>query len=120
VPLILFAEGGSLGNARTVPAGTATVSLAAVGPPGQRLSIAVDWVRAGGAVQAQTPQGRTLGHHRIDDPAAVLSVALDAPAQGDRATITARPARPSGSLPLADAPAGNALTLTVGPAGGGP
>lgn len=115
VPLALLAEGGALANARSVPAGTASVDVALAGPVGARVSFAVDWTRAGGAAAAQAAQARTIGHHRLDDPAALVSLALQDAAAGDRALITARPARPGAATPLPGAPPGMTLAVTVTP-----
>lgn len=113
IPLALLADGATLANSRSVPAGTPAVQVALAGPVGARVSFSVAWLRANGTAATQNAQARAIGHHHLDDPASRVSISLQDAAAGDKAIITAYPARATGPEPLPGAPAGMRLTVTV-------
>jgi Pvc16 N-terminal domain len=112
VPLQLFVVGDSLANARSVAPATGSVPVRLSGPLGERVTIEVRWTRSGGGSETQAAQPFDILVQRIDDAAGEVTVTLANPQDGDAATILSFPALADGT-PVAGAPPGNALSLTV-------
>ena len=112
LPVLLLADGGVLTNAREVAAGTADVSFALAGPPGERVALEVSWARQGGSSETQAPQVFEIQTHRIDDDEALATLTLENAAAGDRATVLTRPVDEA-DQPLPTSPFANTLTLDV-------
>lgn len=118
LPVVLFADQGSLSNAASVKPNTAQVPIALSGLPGSKAAISVKWTRKDATAAASTvqpDQSFTVAATRIDEAAAVVALALDAPKLGDKAVITTRAADATGNA-FANSPFSNTLTLTVGAA----
>lgn len=113
LPVVLFAEGGTLSNAATVAAGTANISVALAGPPDERIALEVSWVRADSSEETQPPQVFTIASALIDHPSAIGALALTDAADGDVATVLTRPVD-SGGQPFPASPFANTLSITVG------
>jgi hypothetical protein len=114
VPLMLFVMGDTLANARGVAPAAGSVPVRLSGPLGERAALEVRWTRSGGATETQAAQDFGIAAQRIDDAAGDIAVTLTNPQAGDRATILSFPALADGT-PVAGAPPGNALSLTVAP-----
>jgi hypothetical protein len=114
LPVVLFSEAGALSNAATVAPAAASIELAISGLPGARVSVSVAWTRADDSEEIQAAQAFTIAVSRIDDPAAIVTLALDAPAAGDTALVSTRAAAADG-VPVPNSPFANTLTLTAGP-----
>ena len=112
LPVVLFAANGSLTNAATIVPATAAIDIAISGLPGEHVSVVVSWTRADDTQEDQAAQGFTIAAVRIDDPAAVVPLVLNAPADGDTALVRTRAADGAGN-PVPDSPFANALTLTT-------
>jgi hypothetical protein len=112
LPTVLFSSAGVLSSAVEIVAETAAADIALSGLPGSKASVTVTWRRADNSVEAQASQVFTIAAVRLDDPAAVVTLVLDAPEAGDTALITTRPAAADGSE-IADAPFANTLSLTT-------
>lgn len=112
LPTVLFSTDGVLSSVVTVAPATASTNLALSGLPGSKVSVTVAWTRADSSEEAQAKQVFEITAVRLDDPAAVVSLALDAPADGDTALITTR-AADAGGNEIANAPFANTLTLST-------
>ena len=111
LPVIMFRRDGALLSRVEIPPGAGSVDVALIGPPGRQAALSVDWTRAGAGAESQEPQIFPVTATRLDADGARLTLALDAPAEGDSAVIRAVAAQDGG--PVAGAPPGNALALTV-------
>lgn len=114
LPVVLFSQAGALSNAATVAPAAASIDLAISGLPGARVSVSVAWTRADNSADTQAAQAFTIAVPRIDDPAAIVSLVLDAPAAGDTAIVSTRAAN-AGGVPVPNSPFANTLTLAAGP-----
>jgi hypothetical protein len=104
-----------LSSAVVIAPATASADIALSGLPGSKAAVTVTWRRADNSVDAQATQVFTIAAVRLDDPAAVVALVLDAPEEGDTALITTRPADANGTE-IANAPFANTLSLsTVAP-----
>ncbi len=112
VPLQLFVVGDVLANARSVAPATESVPVRLSGPMGERAAIEVRWTRSGGGTETQAAQPFDILAQRIDDATGEVAVTLANAQDGDAATILSFPALADGT-PVAGAPPGNALSLTV-------
>ncbi|MCB4768046.1 DUF4255 domain-containing protein [Ancylobacter sp. Lp-2] len=112
LPVVLFALSGGLASAATIAPAAASTKLAISGLPGSKVSVTVTWTRADTSIEVQSKQSFTIAAVRLDDPAAIVALALDAPQAGDGARITMRPAD-AGGVEVANAPFANTLTLSV-------
>ena len=112
LPIVLFSRAGVLSSAATIAPATASINLALSGLPGSRVSVTVAWKRANNSEDVQAKQVFTTAAVRLDDPAAVVALALTTPAAGDTALITTRPADTGGNE-IANAPFANTLTLST-------
>jgi len=113
LPVVLFARGQVLSNSETIADGTANIKLAIAGPPGERVALEVSWVRADNSTETQAPEVFTIASPRIDDPAAVKTLTLDNAADGDVATVRARPVD-AADQPMAASAFANTLSIVVG------
>jgi uncharacterized protein DUF4255 len=115
LPTVLFSAAGALSSATTIAPATASINVALSGLPGSKVSMTVAWRRADNSEDVQAKQAFTVAAVRLDDPAAVVALVLDSPAEGDTALVTTRPADAGGNE-IANAPLANTLTLaTAGP-----
>ncbi len=112
LPVLLLAEGGQLTNHREVVAGTATVSFALAGPPGERVALSVTWVRQNATQDTQVAQVFQIQTHRVDAATALATLTLENAAAGDSATVLTRPVT-AAEEPLPTSPFANTLTLQV-------
>ena len=113
LPLVLFSQAGTLSSAATVAPSAADVGFALSGLPGARVAVSVVWTRADASQDIQPDQSFTIAATRIDDPAAIATLTLDAPAAGDRATVFTRAADDAG-IAIPGSPLANTLTLQTG------
>jgi hypothetical protein len=115
LPVVLFSQSGALSNAAIVAPAAVSIDLAISGLPGRRVSVSVAWRRADNSTDTQPAQAFTIAEPRIDDPAAIVPLVLDAPAAGDTAIVSTRAADAAG-VPVPNSPFANTLTLaTAGP-----
>ena len=112
LPVLLLADGGSLTNTRQVVDGTANVSFALAGLPGERVAVSVSWVRQDESQDTQIAQVFEIQTHRVDADVALATLTLDNAATGDRATLLTRPVNEADE-PLPTSPFANTLTLEV-------
>jgi len=113
LPVVLFAEGGTLSNTGTVAQGAPSIDLALAGPPGERVALEVFWIRADSSEDTQAPQVFTIASPRIDDPAAIIALAVTNAAIGDVATVRTRPVD-GADQPLPNSPFANTLSIVTG------
>ncbi len=112
-PFQMFHQGGRLFSHLDIAAGTASAELSLTGVPQSRVSVVVDWSRAGGARDRQAPQIFEIKTPDVDVPVARVALNLVAAADGDTATLITTPIGPDGK-PIAGAPAANPIYLSVG------
>lgn len=113
-PTLLFRDGARLTTIFEAAAGAADVPVVVTGRPMSNAVLIVDWRRADGRVERQTPQLVQIQTDDINAPGAQFAVTLDSPANADRADIAAVPSDASGTI-LREAKPSNVLTLTIGP-----
>lgn len=112
LPVVLFATEDGLSNSASVTPATGAIDVALSGLPGARIALRVDWTRADTSTESQPEQVFTIASPRIDDPAATVTLSLDAPALGDSALIVTR-ATDAGGTVLPGSPFANTLTLAT-------
>lgn len=113
-PFQMFHQGGRLFSHLQLPAATATAQIVLTGVPQSRVSVVVDWQRAGGAAERQNGQTFEIKTTDVDTADARFDVTLDAAAAGDTATLITTLIAADDS-PIAGAPQGNPIHLKVGP-----
>jgi len=112
LPTVLFSADGVLSSSATIAPAAASIGLALSGLPGSKVSVTVTWTRDDESEEVQARQVFTVAAVRLDDPAALVSLVLDEPADGDTALVRTRPAD-SGGNEIANAPFANTLTLST-------
>ena len=112
-PFLMFHRDGRLFSHLVVAAGTATTELALTGVPSSRVSVVVEWQRAGGGVERQPGQVFEIATSDVDAEDAVVDLALTAAADGDSATLITTLVD-ADDRAIAGAPPGNQIHLSVG------
>lgn len=113
-PFQMFHQGGRLFSHLDIAAGTATTELSLTGVPQSRVSVVIEWHRAGGAVERQPGQVFEIQTPDVDATEARVDLALTAAVDGDTATVITTLIAPDDSA-LAGAPPANPIHLNVGP-----
>ena len=112
LPVVLFSLAGGLSNRASVAPGTDGIPLAISGPRGAKVAVTVEWTRESGDRESQAPQSFAIGAQRIDDPDAVVTLALDDGVAGDSAVILTRAADDAGTA-IPNSPFANTRALSV-------